>query len=310
MPFQQRTRINLLVKSARRCCVCLKFCGTKIEVDHIIQEADGGPNDEENGIPLCFDCHADVHSYNKRHPRGTKFQPEELRKHKERLFRWVEQGPIILDSIGREVLVMEKEALYREEEQPPPFPLVDLQHDAKVARYKGYIRSAEKAKDQRLFGEAAQLFEAAFSIAESDACFKDYASGGHYYYRKILFWQCLLELNIDKRDEEIARTIFNMAMDENSISALHQQDGPSGDLTHSDYFYLLLQEKTFLFDDRIRERIPLEKRLNRIRDLMYLIEDPHRVGLDQQLLGRAHDLEREIREQLAEIAPGIEYSRP
>jgi hypothetical protein len=31
---------------------------------------------------VCFDCHAEIHSYNDRHPRGRKFTPEELRAHK------------------------------------------------------------------------------------------------------------------------------------------------------------------------------------------------------------------------------------
>jgi len=54
----------------------------KIETDHIIPEADGGGDEIENAIPVCFECHAEIHSYNGRHPRGRKFLPDELRAHK------------------------------------------------------------------------------------------------------------------------------------------------------------------------------------------------------------------------------------
>jgi hypothetical protein len=39
-----------------------------MEIDHIVQRADGGQNAMENAIALCFDCHAEAHAYNPRHP--------------------------------------------------------------------------------------------------------------------------------------------------------------------------------------------------------------------------------------------------
>lgn len=79
MPFPQNVREEALVFSARHCCVCHRYKGVKVEVHHIIQEADGGPNTPENAIALCADCHTDAGHYNPRHPRGTKFSPTELR---------------------------------------------------------------------------------------------------------------------------------------------------------------------------------------------------------------------------------------
>jgi hypothetical protein len=84
--FNDTEAEDLLVACKRRCCVCHRFCGTKIELDHIEQRADGGSDDISNAIPLCFDCHAEVHAYNDRHPRGRKFKPGELRKHRD---EWV-----------------------------------------------------------------------------------------------------------------------------------------------------------------------------------------------------------------------------
>ncbi len=89
MQFDEKDKRPLLIKSGRRCCLCWKYCGTKIEVAHIIPDSEGGSNDEDNGIPLCFDCHAEVDHYNLNHPRGNKFSPKELKEHRERLFQHV-----------------------------------------------------------------------------------------------------------------------------------------------------------------------------------------------------------------------------
>jgi hypothetical protein len=52
-------------------------------MDHIVPSAADGPSDIANAIPVCFECHAEIHSYNDEHPRGRKFRPDELKKHKE-----------------------------------------------------------------------------------------------------------------------------------------------------------------------------------------------------------------------------------
>jgi hypothetical protein len=82
MPFPTNEVEALLVACHRRCCVCHRFCGVKMETDHIVPAAEGGPDTIDNAIPVCFECHAEVHSYNDKHPRGRKFRPDELRKHK------------------------------------------------------------------------------------------------------------------------------------------------------------------------------------------------------------------------------------
>jgi hypothetical protein len=74
---------RLLVKCHRRCCICHRYCGTKIETDHIDLRALSKDDSIENAIPVCFECHAEIHSYNDKHPRGRKFRPEELRLHRD-----------------------------------------------------------------------------------------------------------------------------------------------------------------------------------------------------------------------------------
>ena len=82
----------------RRCCLCLKQCGVNIEAAHIIDEAAGGSNDFDNGIPLCFDCHQEVGSYNDKHPRGNKIRPEELRARRDEVYKWVAEGKFAIET--------------------------------------------------------------------------------------------------------------------------------------------------------------------------------------------------------------------
>src|SRR2546427_7250793 len=84
---------DLLVHCHRRCCICHRFCGVKIETDHM--DPDGGDG-IENAIAVCFECHAEIHSYNVQHPRGRKFRPEELKLHKEQWLRICKDNPAAL----------------------------------------------------------------------------------------------------------------------------------------------------------------------------------------------------------------------
>lgn len=96
MGFPKAVADSVLVKCQRCCCICHKFCGTHIELHHIIQEADGGENTEENCIPLCHDCHTDVGSYNPHHPRGRKYSLEELKMHRNNWYDIVSNNHITI----------------------------------------------------------------------------------------------------------------------------------------------------------------------------------------------------------------------
>jgi hypothetical protein len=80
MAFDNATRAKALVAAARHCCVCHRYKGVKVEVHHVVPEAEGGDDTLENAITLCFDCHADAGHYNTRHPRGSRFSQNELRR--------------------------------------------------------------------------------------------------------------------------------------------------------------------------------------------------------------------------------------
>jgi len=96
MGFTPKIKEDILVASARHCCVCHRYKGVKIEIHHIIPKEQGGEDTFENAIPVCFDCHSDAGHYFAKHPKGTKFSIKELKKHKESWFKIVEKNSIPL----------------------------------------------------------------------------------------------------------------------------------------------------------------------------------------------------------------------
>lgn len=89
MGFSSVVVEDALVASARCCCICHKFCGTRIETHHLKSIHKGGDDGFENCIPLCFDCHAEVGHYNNEHPRGRKYSEGELKKHRDKWYAMV-----------------------------------------------------------------------------------------------------------------------------------------------------------------------------------------------------------------------------
>ncbi len=114
MAFSRKDAANLLVQCHRRCCVCHRFCGSKIELDHITTAAEGGDDSIDNAIPVCFECHAEIHSYNDKHPRGRKFQPDELRGHKEQWLEICKKRPEVIVSASWQIDVGPIQALVDE----------------------------------------------------------------------------------------------------------------------------------------------------------------------------------------------------
>jgi len=96
MAFSQDKVAELLARCHRRCCICHKFAGVKMETAHIEPDND----DIENAIPVCFECHAEIGLYNPRHPKGRRFSANELRKHRKQWLDICENKPeILLDPI-------------------------------------------------------------------------------------------------------------------------------------------------------------------------------------------------------------------
>ena len=94
MCFPQKVKQEALTRSRRCCCVCHEFAGRSAEVHHIVQTANGGSDDLENAIVLCPRCHAEAGHYNSNHPKGNKYSPEELKKHRENWWRFCKNNQI------------------------------------------------------------------------------------------------------------------------------------------------------------------------------------------------------------------------
>ena len=87
MSFPADVKQRALVACSRYCCICHKFVGLKIELHHIRQTSEGGEDTFDNCIPLCLDCHADMRSYDHKHPKGTKYTLSELISHRDNWYQ-------------------------------------------------------------------------------------------------------------------------------------------------------------------------------------------------------------------------------
>lgn len=80
--FDEDTKVKVLLWCARHCCLCGKFAGVGIEVAHL----DPKSSEIDNAMPLCFDCHAAIGHYNRRHPRGRKYSIRELKARRDQVY--------------------------------------------------------------------------------------------------------------------------------------------------------------------------------------------------------------------------------
>lgn len=96
MGFNQSDADRLLVACHRRCCVCHRYCGVRMEIDHIIPTAEDGTDTYDNAIAVCFDCHAEIHHYNPAHPKGRRFGRDELKAHKDQWLAFCKAKPTAL----------------------------------------------------------------------------------------------------------------------------------------------------------------------------------------------------------------------
>lgn len=109
MSFPDSVAVEALTSCGRCCCICHKFCGTKIELHHIVQKAYGGEDSFENCIPLCFDCHSDMGKADPKHPKGKRYSEEELKRHRDNWYKKVSDGSCYGDGSEKVVFVEDVE---------------------------------------------------------------------------------------------------------------------------------------------------------------------------------------------------------
>lgn len=154
MAFSPKIKEQILVESARHCCVCHKSKGLKIEVHHIIPQEKGGKDTYENAISLCFDCHADAGHYYAKHPKGLKLSPSELKKHKDSWLDLVRKNNIETPfELLIELIVTNKEATFEPEFIEKIIKYQDRNEFKKLQRMLkiDYRKTLEQAKTGNIF---------------------------------------------------------------------------------------------------------------------------------------------------------------
>lgn len=82
---------RMMVRCGRRCCICRRFRPTKLQVHHIVERSEGGSDDEDNLIVICFSCHSDVHT---KVPFARRFSVDELKGHRNAVIKLAEAGTL------------------------------------------------------------------------------------------------------------------------------------------------------------------------------------------------------------------------
>lgn len=106
MSWPPDVKERALVAAGRHCCICHRFCGIKIELHHIHERSSGGKDTFANCIPLCFDCHSDMKTYDFKHPKGTKYSTSELIAHRDLWYARVSGSPNL--GLGKEIREADK----------------------------------------------------------------------------------------------------------------------------------------------------------------------------------------------------------
>ena len=108
MSFSQKIADEVLSACGRSCCICHKFCGTKIELHHIKQRANGGADSFDNCIPLCFDCHSDMGKADPGHPKGKHYSENELKLHRDAWYEKVKGRQLNIEVCAADKELFEK----------------------------------------------------------------------------------------------------------------------------------------------------------------------------------------------------------
>ncbi len=79
MGFDQKEANQLLAETGRHCCICSRL--HSVQLHHIVPIEEGGTDDIENAIPLCPNCHNEVHTSYAPGRATRTYSADELRRH-------------------------------------------------------------------------------------------------------------------------------------------------------------------------------------------------------------------------------------
>ena len=247
MPFSPAVRKEALIASARHCSVCHRYKGVKVEVHHIVPESEGGSNEIENAIVLCFDCHADAGHYNPNHPRGTKMSPEELREAKD-WWQMMVQGnriePPELEDVAycryllcRSLTAITEICAGNLTSIPVPDPLLINNQVADFQRnIVKYYNSSDRG--DQIWGDSFANVEA-YSKANPDVRVLERSSFPYYPYFRAIRIPPLdeIEARVSPKDH-ISQLLFKSKISPNEICRAMAYDELCGDGCFQEIYYL------------------------------------------------------------------------
>ncbi len=82
MAFNQKQADELLAATGRRCCICGSL--HNVQLHHIIPIEEGGTDGIDNAIPLCPNCHDEVHGRYASGRTTRAYTGNELKLHRQR----------------------------------------------------------------------------------------------------------------------------------------------------------------------------------------------------------------------------------
>jgi hypothetical protein len=87
MSFNQKEAEKLLADTGRRCCICGSL--HNVQLHHIIPVEEGGTDEIDNAVPLCPNCHDEVHGRYASGRTTRSYTPNELKLHRKRTIELV-----------------------------------------------------------------------------------------------------------------------------------------------------------------------------------------------------------------------------
>jgi len=258
MGFSPNIKSDALTLAARHCCVCHRYKGLKIEVHHIIQEANGGPNTLDNAIALCFDCHADAGHYNDNHPKGTKFSKLELRKAREAWYDIVKKHKILApentsDHLHFRHMILRDLSVATElfsgslKEFPYPNSVLlrtDVLDFIKDLSKKNKHDYQSLSIDYKTFGTKEELFG---TYNDLEIVNKSNTESPYFYATRIPKYA---ELNsIRDQMDPFVRHMFDNGIDPSvySLSNIHEVNGGCGSMDDITYYHEFISFKSFWY---------------------------------------------------------------
>lgn len=86
MGFNQQEVDRLLAATGRRCCICGSL--HNVQLHHIVPKEKGGTDEIDNAIPLCPNCHDEVHGSQAIGRTTRSYSTNELKIHRERAIEY------------------------------------------------------------------------------------------------------------------------------------------------------------------------------------------------------------------------------